>query len=199
MSKLTLKENFKYPILTTFFDIDSVPCVFVDEVLKIYPRIDELTVYYKGSQMNRTFYTFGWEISKLYGKKHLVMSSVDVSLFISLYRRVIKHCKEINEPFEEVVLCEIAICEACNELLMPDDECYSDENTGEPLCDGHSAVNEMTGNYYNSEKISPRCLICSSMDTKNDIKNPETMKNCNICGSEWNIENEVTLNGQEIN
>ena len=106
-----------------------------------------------------------------------------------------RFCSFNNYEMFEIALCDVAICEVCNELLMPDDECYIDENTAEPLCDKHSAVNEITGNYYNSEKISPRCLICGSIHTKKDIDNPDTMRCCNECWSEWNIDNEVMLNG----
>ena len=41
------------------------------------------------------------------------------------------------------------------------------------------------------------CPVCGSNNTKPDDDFPDTMQNCNDCGSEWN-EIEVTLDAREI-
>lgn len=41
------------------------------------------------------------------------------------------------------------------------------------------------------------CPVCKSHDTKPDTDFPDTMQNCNVCGSEWN-EMEITLNAKEV-
>ena len=137
-----MKENFKYPILSTFFDADNIPCVFVDEVLKTFPGIEKFEVYYPANKGERDFNSFGWSI----GTEN-VMASADAELFIDMYNRTLKQCKSENITLDDIAVCEVAICSVCDELLMPDDECYVDEYTGEPLCDGHSVTNEETGNY----------------------------------------------------
>jgi hypothetical protein len=45
--------------------------------------------------------------------------------------------------------------------------------------------------------ILTQCPICKGSNTIPDLDNPTTMRNCNTCGSEWNIEDEITLNGRE--
>ena len=47
---------------------------------------------------------------------------------------------------------EIAYCSVCKRLLMHDDECYTDEDTGEPLCDKHSRYDEVKGTYHKCRK-----------------------------------------------
>lgn len=43
-----------------------------------------------------------------------------------------------------------------------------------------------------------KCLVCDSSNIRDDYDYPNTMQNCDQCGSEWNCELEVTLNAKEI-
>lgn len=145
-----MKKDFKYPILSVFFDADSIPCVFVDEMIQTFANIEDLTVYYMGLQ--RDFNSFGWDMSTKDGSRtEIVMAVADAMLFVELHRRIGKELEKENLTFGEIDMSMVGICSVCDELLMPDDECYVDENTGEPLCDGHSRCNELTGNYIKSE------------------------------------------------
>ena len=160
-----MKTDFKYPILSAFFDADRVACVFVDELTKTFPHIDKLSINYKvgtGEQPNgfiqgeRYFDSFSWDISTKDGARvEIVMASHDAQLFVDLYHRILEKCKEDNFEIEDDyhlsgLMGDSCLCSVCNELLFPDDEVYSDEDTGETLCDGHSITNEETGNYKKS-------------------------------------------------
>ena len=41
------------------------------------------------------------------------------------------------------------------------------------------------------------CLVCGSKKTRKDYDNPDSMRCCEKCGSEWNIENEITFNATD--
>ena len=45
--------------------------------------------------------------------------------------------------------------------------------------------------------IEQECLVCGSTNTRPDLDFPDTMMNCDNCGSEWNCDNEITLNGKQ--
>jgi len=146
-----MKKDFKYPILSTFFDVDNIPCVFVDEVKKTYPQIEKFDIYYPDSKDQRDFDSFGWDISTKDGKRtEIVMASADAQLFIDVYNRTIERCKKENITIDDIDISMVAVCSVCNELLMPDDECYVDGNTNEPLCDGHSIFDEDKDFYVKS-------------------------------------------------
>lgn len=152
-----MKKDFKYPLLQTFFDADGIACVFQDEVKRIYPRIEDVTIQYNagdGKVMDRDFNSFGWDISTQDGtRSEIVMASDDAEIFIRLYRRIKKRCEELGytqEDFNEFDISICGICSVCDELLMPDDELYVDGNTGESLCDGHSIYDEEKDFYIKS-------------------------------------------------
>jgi len=41
-----------------------------------------------------------------------------------------------------------ATCSNCGSMLSPDDECYTDESSGKPICDGCSVMDEVNGTYH---------------------------------------------------
>lgn len=41
------------------------------------------------------------------------------------------------------------------------------------------------------------CPVCNSTDTRPDYESPETMRACEKCGSEWNCDNEITLDARD--
>jgi len=51
---------------------------------------------------------------------------------------------------------------------------------------------------FDDEELQYECPVCNSTDTCNDPDYPETMMNCNNCGSEWNTDGDVTLNSREL-
>ena len=146
-----MKKNFKYPILSVFFDADNIPCVFVDEVMKTYPQIEKFDVYYPASKEERSFDSFSWDIStKDKTRTEIVMAVADAQLFIDKYNRTVEQCKFEGVSLDDIDISMVAICTVCDELLMPDDECYVDGNTNEPLCDGHSKFDEEKDFYVKS-------------------------------------------------
>jgi hypothetical protein len=46
-------------------------------------------------------------------------------------------------------------------------------------------------------RFSSPCPVCQSKNTKRDNDFPDTMDNCIQCGSEWNIEGEITFNSKD--
>ena len=43
-----------------------------------------------------------------------------------------------------------------------------------------------------------QCPVCESKNTRNDFDFPDTMRDCDDCGSEWNIDNDIVLNGRDV-
>lgn len=42
------------------------------------------------------------------------------------------------------------------------------------------------------------CPVCNSPNTRKDYDFPTTMRCCKVCGSDWNIDDDVVLNGKEV-
>ena len=148
-----MKTDFKYPIFSSFFDADNIPCMFADEIIKAYPQIEKFTVSYPvGTEFHeRDFDSFIWDITKEdLSISEDVMASDDVQLFVDIYNRTIERCKKENISLDELDVSMICICGACEELLFPDEEAYTDGNTGEVLCDGCSKFDEEKDFYVKS-------------------------------------------------
>lgn len=148
-----MKTDFKYPILSSFFDVDNIPCMFADEIKEAYPQIEKFTVSYPvGTEFHeRDFESFIWDITKEdLSRTEDVMASNDVQLFVDIYNRTIDRCKEEKITLDDLDVSIICICGNCDELLFPDDEAYTDGNTGEVLCDGCSAFDEEHNFYVKS-------------------------------------------------
>jgi len=139
-----------YPIIRTFFDADSVACLFVSDVVSAYPNIEKFTISYPigddGKQYDyRDFDSFAWEI----GEK-IVMASADAQLFIRNYVDASKRLED-GETFDDIDVSMICRCSVSDELLMPEDEAYTDGFTGAVLSDGHSVYDEENDFYVKSE------------------------------------------------
>jgi hypothetical protein len=133
----------KYKNLQMFFDCDAIACCYVNEVLDLFPNIDEFTLReYGGEYIERDFNSFTWDI----GEKD-VIAVADLQLFVDLYNEVCQHEKVENLKGAEMDFSMVVNCSVCDLLLMPDDECYTDYNTGAPLCDKHAIFDEELGAY----------------------------------------------------
>jgi hypothetical protein len=75
-----------------------------------------------------------------------------------------------------------------------DDEQYYDSNLGFLQSLSLEELQKMCDEDLDEDL--DECPVCGGSDTRKDLDNPETMMNCNICGSEWNIDGDVTLNGR---
>jgi len=42
-----------------------------------------------------------------------------------------------------------------------------------------------------------KCPVCERHNTREDYDFPDTIRCCDNCGSEWNLDNEITLNARE--
>lgn len=135
----------KVKTVRTFINADNIPCLIVDDLKTIYPRINELIVN------QRSFESYHWYTSTIYGvNSKRVMTCNDAQSFVLLYDRTLKRCKDENVTIEDIAIEMVASCSVCDRLLFPDDEAYNDEDSGETLCDNHSITNEVTGNYKKS-------------------------------------------------
>tara|TARA_R110000772_G_scaffold119344_1_gene225323 strand:- start:437 stop:856 length:420 start_codon:yes stop_codon:yes gene_type:complete len=130
----------KYPIIRTFFDADSIACLFVSDVISAYPNIENFTVSYPigndGKRFDaRDFNSFAW------GVDGNTMASEDAQLFIRLYNDAKKKLKE-GETFKDIDVSMICRCSVSDKLLMPEDEAYVDGNTGAVLSGEHSIYDD---------------------------------------------------------
>lgn len=59
-----------------------------------------------------------------------------------------EHISEVDGSYDDADIIEdFVMCENCGELLSIEDEAYTNEETGNSLCDNCSEYNEETGNY----------------------------------------------------
>ena len=77
-----MKKDFTYPILSSFFDADNVPCCFLDELELAYPNIKALKINYTlgdGSiQPNRSLESFCWDISYVDGSRVEIVLAMEI-------------------------------------------------------------------------------------------------------------------------
>lgn len=77
---------------------------------------------------------------------------------------------------------DIEICSECGAVLLPDDECYQDHETGLPLCDKCSVQCRGCGNAIARSKVSAGaeyyCQSCNA-NTSNNNPNQNTCFNAN--------------------
>lgn len=43
-----------------------------------------------------------------------------------------------------------------------------------------------------------KCPVCNRHNTREDYDFPDSVRDCDDCGSEWNIDNDIILNAREI-
>lgn len=75
--------------------------------------------------------------------------NIDISDVIEFANEHFQNLLSINENIIEFKKwsSEIVFCSVCHCKIKHDDECYSDEQTSEPLCSQHAEFNEQTNNY----------------------------------------------------
>lgn len=113
--------------MKTFFDYDHVECVQLFIAKENFPHLNWEKI------KKRFVYTMG-------SKDNVeVMTLADLNLCIRL--------QEEDLEIEDINYADVAHCSVCRKVLLPDDEAYTDEKTGDTLCDEHSAFNEETDNY----------------------------------------------------
>ena len=113
--------------MKTLFDYDNIEILTVEEGKKEYPDLNW--------EMIRSRFTW------CMGSKEdvEVLTLADLNLCIVLDNRGI----DIND----INYSEVEHCTVCRKVLLPDDECYTDGRTLEPLCDEHSKYNELKDFY----------------------------------------------------
>ena len=144
-----MEQNFKYPLMRTFYDVDNILCVFVEDVINAFPNINKISIQYMKNQFEREFGTFSWGIRKKDLSVNIsVMAFDDLKLFIGRYNEICVALKVDDLSDDDLhdysLICK---CSVSGKLLLADDEAYADENTGEMLSDEHSVCNDETGNY----------------------------------------------------
>ncbi len=143
-----MEQNFKYPLMRTFYDVDNILCVFVEDVINAFPNINKISIQYIKNQFEREFGTFSWSVRKKDLSDNItVMAFDDLKLFIERYNEICVALKVedlSDEYYDYSIICK---CSVSGKLLLADDEAYADENTGEMLSDEHSVCNDESGNY----------------------------------------------------
>lgn len=115
------------PKMETFSDYDHIECVELSKAKIEYPelnwdKIEERFVYGMGKDEYMD-----------------VLTLADLNLCVRL------HADKLE--IEDINYEEVAWCSVCHMVLLPQDECYTDHHTGDPLCDGHSRFSETFDNY----------------------------------------------------
>jgi len=113
--------------MKTFFDYDYIECVQLFIAKENFPHLNWEKIE------KRFVYTMGSE------DEVEVMTLADLNLCIRLFDEKLE--------IEDIPYHEVAHCSVCRKVLLPDDDAYTDEKTGDTLCDEHSVFNEATDNY----------------------------------------------------
>jgi len=141
-------KNFKYKALPLFIGPDGESYVLLKTMLSKYPRIEKLLLPSYSKWEEECIAKFTEEET---GKIYLGVPVQQFEILQKLYERIclvqeVPNLLDVNED-----LSMYAVCSVCDTLLPPDIEAYTDEKTGEALCDTHAKVNEETGNYTQIE------------------------------------------------
>tara|TARA_R110002050_G_scaffold79261_12_gene169480 strand:- start:21296 stop:21994 length:699 start_codon:yes stop_codon:yes gene_type:complete len=144
-----MEQNFKYPMMRTFYDVDNILCVFVEDVINAFPNINKISIQYMKNQFEREFGTFSWDIRKKDLSVSIsVMAFDDLKLFIERYKEICVALEVDDLSNDDLHDYEsICKCSVSGKLLLADDEAYGDENTGEMLSTEYSVCNDESGNY----------------------------------------------------
>ena len=110
--------------VNTFNDADNVTCVTLDDAKQKYPQLN----------WDKIEKRFVWDIEETF-----VMALADLKLCIKL--------EEQGLQIEDINYEDVAHCSVCGEVLLPDDEAYTDHATGDTLCDAHARFDEETNSY----------------------------------------------------
>ena len=110
--------------MKTFYDYDNIECVTMEEAKRAYPSLPWKKIEER----------FSWGMGD--------SQQVDVMTVQDL-----KFCVKVDGEYEGYEYSEVEYCSVCREILLPDDECYTDEKTGDPICEHHAVFNEVTGMY----------------------------------------------------
>jgi hypothetical protein len=110
--------------IETFFDYDHIECVEVSKAKKAFPHLP----------WDKIEKRFSWGMGDR--QQVGVMTLADLNL-----------CIRVDGDFEEYNYFEVEHCSVCRKVLLPDDECYGDEGTGDALCQDHAVFNEATDLY----------------------------------------------------
>lgn len=114
--------------LKTFLDSDNIECCFTMDAKWAFPHLDWEAVEAR----------FSWE-TKIGLALLSTMTVRDLNLCLKLHSE--------NIPLGEISYTDVAWCDVCEQVLLPDDECYTDCRTGESLCDAHSEFDEGLDGY----------------------------------------------------
>jgi len=109
----------------TFFDHDHVECLTAERAMTLHPELS-----WEAIDKRFVFPRDGRDIICLQ----------DLLLCIRLH--------DDGLQLDDVQYMEVAQCSVCRAILLPADEAYVDERTGDVLCDAHSRYDEVHGTYH---------------------------------------------------
>ena len=69
-----------------------------------------------------------------------ITDSLGNFLIENVYEDCVGFIKWYNESYTK--------CSVCSTVIGPDDECYGDQETGNPLCTEHARYDEVNGTYH---------------------------------------------------
>tara|TARA_R110000772_G_C13310268_1_gene440054 strand:+ start:8926 stop:9282 length:357 start_codon:yes stop_codon:yes gene_type:complete len=113
--------------MRTFFDYDKIECVEVAIAKDTYPLL----------HWSKIIPRFAWGMGD--DQDVNVLTLADLNICITL--------DKLGTNLDDYNYSDIVHCSVCRRVLLPDDEAYNDENSGDVLCTHHSIQNEVTGNY----------------------------------------------------
>ena len=114
--------------MKTYFDSDKVEILKLSELFDNYPKLLD-------NKFRDDIYFKSWNINKI-----PVIALNDANLFMKLFKDDI--------VLNDINYTDVAICSVCRKVLLPDDECYEDNKTGDSLCTEHSFYDDVTGYYH---------------------------------------------------
>jgi hypothetical protein len=121
---VSITPNKKETVMKTFFDYDHIECVTLEEAKNAHPNLPWQKIEAR----------FSWGMGDR--QEVPVMTLADLNF-----------CIKTDGDFEEYNYFEVEHCSVCRRVLLPDDECYGDEKTGDALCEEHAVFNESTDMY----------------------------------------------------
>ena len=93
-------------------------------------------------------------------------------------QKIVDDIEDREKNISNVGIDECAICTSCNEVLLPDDECY-ESHDGKALCDGCSILCEGCDKYYTDKEGTDEdgyfvCKNCSDAEARDANKEVQT-------------------------
>lgn len=120
--------------MRTHFDMDGIECVVLRDAKLANPLLSWRKI------KKRFVYTSGPNDSVD------VITLADLNLCIRIAYDNARH--ETNNVIEDFNYEDIAHCSVCRKVMLPDDEAYTDFETGDALCSWHAEFHESDNMYH---------------------------------------------------